>query len=404
MMINLVWSKAVYWTVLTGCIIGLAPSSPGKVEPTREPADKAACQAQLNLIFEAIQEYRKQHGNRLPDKLSELTPEFIQNPKILVCPYFYKTGSLRDWRKDNIRELANDPRTSYGYEFTPREIPDDLWRGLPKRTWREFKERQMEKVGPVVPIVRCHVHEPRLNLAFDGHIYESGLYWEENFAHKISDEDMHPPAFFRDRAAVRKLAEKDFPPRDPGVPATALDLSEQYDGLLADCWQGYPSNHLARLPSGLQKCGDVFFDVRGVIQLHGGELPIRFPDKVEGIKVYRKLSRVHFLHATAVDPVSRTNVASYVIHYADKQVREIPVVYGQQIADLWVDPKHPLEPTDAKVAWTGQNEAAEAYGKSLRLYRFTWENPLKEVGVASISFVSGASTSAPFLIAITIEP
>ena len=373
---------------------------------TRDPADKAACQANLNFIFQAIREYRKQHQDKLPDKLSDLRSEFIHDPRILICPFVQKTGGLRSWRK-MIRELEFDAGTSYGYEFPQKIMGDDLWRGLPKRTWREYKERQvekLEKLGGVVPIVRCHFHRPRLNLAFDGHIYESGLYWEENFAHKISDEDMHPPAFFRDRAAVRKLAEKDFPPRDPGVPATALDLSEQYNGLLADCWQGYPSNHLARLPSGLQKCGDVFFDVRGVIQLHGGELPIRFPDKVEGIKVYRKLSRVHFLHATAVDPVSRTNVASYVIHYADKQVREIPVVYGQQIADWWVDPKHPLEPTDAKVAWTGQNEAAEAYGKSLRLYRFTWENPLKEVEVASISFVSAASISAPFLIAITIEP
>ena len=109
-----------------------------------------------------------------------------------------------------------------------------------------------------------------------------------------------------------------------------------------------------------------------------------------------------FRSAFAVQP--GTDVASYFILYTDKQVRQLPVVYCEQIADWWFDPKHPLEPTDAKVAWTGQNEAAEAYGKSLRLYRFTWENPLKEVEVASISFVSAASISAPFLIAITIDP
>ena len=122
----------------------------------------------------------------------------------------------------------------------------------------------------------------------------------------------------------------------------------------------------------------------------------------------QKLRRIHFLHGTAFDPTaikpSQTNIATYVIHYADNQVREVPIIYGQQIADWWVDPKHPLETTDAKVAWTGQNEAAEAYGKSLRLYQFTWENPLKDVEVTSISFVTGATISAPFLIAITIDP
>src|SRR5205823_13024401 len=174
---------------------------------------------------------------------------------------------------------------------------------------------------------------------------------------------------------------------------------------LTDCWQGFPSNHLAHLPSGLQKFGGVPFDVRGVIQLRGGEheLPFPFPEKLEGIKVNQKLSGIHFLHGTAFDPTAfkppQTNIAIYVVHYADNQVREIPIVYGQQIADWWVDPKHPLEPTDAKVAWTGQNEAAQAYGKSLRLYQFTWENPLKDVDVANISFVSGASVSDPFLIA-----
>src|SRR5881394_191909 len=309
-MISFVWSKAVYWTVLTGCIIGLTPASLGKVVHTKDPTDKEACLAQLNLIFEAIQEYRKQHENRLPDKLSDLTPEFVQNPNILICPYVRRTSGLRAFREE-IRELSRDPRTSYGYEFPPGEIGEDLWRGLPKRTWREFKERQMEKVGPVVPMVRCHVHEPELNLAFDGNIYESGLYWETNFAHIISGEDMHVERFFSDRAAVRKLDGPDFPPRDPGAPPRLLDLTPHYNGLLTDSWQGFPSNHLAQLPSGHQVFGGVPFDVRGVIQLRGEEheLPFSFPVKVEGISVNQKLRRIHFLQGTSFEPRSRTNIA-----------------------------------------------------------------------------------------------
>src|SRR5207244_128896 len=99
-----------------------------------------------------------------------------------------------------------------------------------------------------------------------------------------------------------------------------------------------------------------------------------------------------------------TNIASYIVHYADGQTREIPVLYGKDVADWWFDARHPLDPTDAKVAWRGLNEAAKAYGKSLRLYQTRWENPRKDEAVASVSFVSTVTLSAPFLIAITVEP
>ena len=403
------------WAVLVASLLSLAHSvfaneDSGGAKFSHDPADKEACQANLNLILEAIQEYRKQHDNKLPDKLSDLTPEFIHDPRILICPFVQKTGGLRSWRKA-IRELDFDAGTSYGYEFPQKIMGDDLWRGLPKRTWREYKERQVEKLGKlggVVPIVRCHFHRPRLNLAFDGRIYESGKYWEKNFAQVVPEEELEPAALFADPAGRKKLVAEGFPHRDPGAAPRLLDLTTHYNGLLTDSWQGFPSNHLAQLPSGLQEFGGVHFDVRGVIQLRAGAHALPFPEKVEGIRVKQKLRHIHFLQGTAFDPTAvkppQTNIATYVIHYADNQIREVPIIYGQQIADCWVDPKRPLELTDAKVAWTGQNEAAEAYGKSLRLYRFTWENPLKEVEVASISFVSAASISAPFLIAITIEP
>ena len=410
-------TKSLWWVILFAYMLSWPQSVSFAQDPagatfTRDPADKAACQANLNFIFQAIREYRKQHQDKLPDKLSDLRSEFIHDPRILICPFVQKTGGLRSWRKV-IRELDFDAGTSYGYEFPQKIMGDDLWRGLPKRTWREYKQRQVEKLGKlggVVPIVRCHFHRPRLNLAFDGHIYESGLYWERNYELTVPEEEMEPAALFGDPAGRKKLVVEGFPHRDPGASPRLLDLTTHYNGLLIDSWQGFPSNHLAQLPSGLQEFGGVPFDVRGIIQLRGGEheLPFPFPEKVEGIRVKQKLRHIHFLQGTAFDPTRikppQTNIATYVIQYADNQIREVPIIYGQQIADWWVDPKHPLELTDAKVAWAGQNEAAEAYGKSLRLYQFTWENPLKDVEVTSISFVTGATISAPFLIAITIDP
>jgi hypothetical protein len=182
-----------------------------------------------------------------------------------------------------------------------------------------------------------------------------------------------------------------------------LDLTEHFNALLADSWQGYPSNTLAGLPAGLQEFAGIRFDVRGLIQVRGFGLPVEFPKKVEGIKVNQRCGRIHFLHATAFWHRPGTKVASYIIHYADSQVREIPLVYGEQIADWWFDPRKPAELTDAKVAWTGENEAAKSHGKAIRLYQSNWENPLRDVEVATISFLSSLTQAAPFLIAITLE-
>ena len=401
------------WAVLTASFLCLprplcAAESPAHPHYSHEPADKEACEANLNLIFEAIQEYRKQKG-RLPDGLYDLTPDFVRDPKTLICPYIRKTGGLRSWIKE-IRELDFDPRTSYGYEFTQKEFQDDLWRGLPKRTWREYKQLQMKKLGklgPMVPIVRCHFHRPWLNLAFDGQIYESAdLYWERKFSESVPEEDLEPARLFADPAGQKRVLVTDIPARDPRAGSRTLDLSANYNGLLGDSWQGFPGDDLAELPSGLQKFGGVPFDARGVVQLSGaeGESSFEFPKKVEGIRVNQICRRIHFLHGSAFDPRGKTNIACYVIHYADNQVREFPIVYGQQIADWWFDSKRSFAPSDAKVVWTGQNEAAKAYGKALRLYQTTWENPLKDIEVASISLVSRMTLSAPFVIAITVDP
>jgi hypothetical protein len=39
-----------------------------------------------------------------------------------------------------------------------------------------------------------------------------------------------------------------------------------------------------------------------------------------------------------------------------------------------------------------------------RLIQFTWNNPLPDVAITSIDFVSCLTTSSPMLVAITVEP
>jgi hypothetical protein len=62
----------------------------------------------------------------------------------------------------------------------------------PLRTNREWKRKQMGLVGSDVPIVRCLLHKPVLNLSFGGKIYESPLFWEQNFLDVVKMEDFSP--------------------------------------------------------------------------------------------------------------------------------------------------------------------------------------------------------------------
>jgi hypothetical protein len=55
------------------------------------------------------------------------------------------------------------------------------------------------------------------------------------------------------------------------------------------------------------------------------------------------------------------------------------------------------------VAWSGQNGKSRSSGLTIQLYKTTWENPTPEVEITSIDFTSAKRTSAPFLIAITVE-
>ena len=94
-----------------------------------------------------------------------------------------------------------------------------------------------------------------------------------------------------------------------------------------------------------------------------------------------------------------------MLHYADGETRPLDLVYGRDVRDWWYAPaKADAETTDrAKVVWTGLNPVANEYGRRLRLYLNTRENPRPGVKITSSDFVSAMTDSAPFLIAVTVE-
>jgi hypothetical protein len=395
-------------------LFSFAALNVGAASPTNSPAqsaalaaeEKEACMRNLKQIYTAVQAFRSDHKD-LPNWLSDLVPQYLPDANVLVCPACRRTGKIES------APLA-DPNisTSYLFEFCPLPLGRSLTNG-PNRTRREWKRRQMGLVGAVVPIVRCRHHDPVLNLAFDGTIYESPSTWELVWSNRVDVAELTAARLFasdpapaqRGRAGPRLSHE--FPPRDPETPKGLLDLTAFYNAGLTDSWHGGTNNNLANLPTGRQTFGGVEFDVRGIVQLRSkADSSTNFPPEVKGIRVRQKCERLHFVHAAAFGHAEDEGeeIGAYVLHFAANQMRlEVPIVYGQSVRDwhLFRDDKHPGK--DLKAAWTGENAMSKQRGYSIRLFMTTWTNFAPDIQIESIDFVSKMAKPAPFLIAITVE-
>jgi len=206
------------------------------------------------------------------------------------------------------------------------------------------------------------------------------------------------PAFYRERLANR------IPPRYPLTLPGMVDLSDFYNAPLTGKWHpGDPGNNLGCVPGGILVFSGVPFDVRGLVQLSGRAIRAAggdFPQKVTRIKLGQKCRLLHFLHATAWRDKPGTRVGRYALHYADGQEQTLPIIYGEDIRDWHVESDPTSELKRATIVWTGMNAARFP----VRLIKDTRENPLPELTIASIDFISEMANSAPFLIAITAEP
>lgn len=163
-----------------------------------------------------------------------------------------------------------------------------------------------------------------------------------------------------------------------------------------------PGNNLASLPKGEQKLGGVPFKIGEELLQLGTS--IEKPEKIENIKVSRKLGKLYILQATGYIAEDGAEIAKYTIHYDDGTSTTIPVVYGADVLDWWKYPGSE-DPTRGKVAWNGENEPArKEFDASIRLYMTTWENPKPDVTISRIDYeVSGETDCLPFCVAMTAE-
>lgn len=197
-------------------------------------------------------------------------------------------------------------------------------------------------------------------------------------------------------------------PRDPLASPDQVDLTNYYDTSLNDDWFNHPGHDLQDVPQGLKAFGGVLFDVRGLIVLAGTRSlavsGLALPEAVNGIPVGRKGKALHFLQAAAfVGSAPGLKIGEYVMHYENGETRTADLIYGENELDWWVNPAEG-HVTKAEEVWLGSNPATRSRGMKTRLIQFTWNNPLPDVTITSIDFVSFLTTSSPMLVAITVEP
>lgn len=385
-------------------LISLAPIETSAAAPTtsQAPEEKEACIKNLKAIAEAIQAYQADQKD-LPNWLSDLVPQYLPDPNVLICPVCRRTGATEG-------PPLGDPKIacSYLFEFCPVPLGTTAT-NAPTRTRREWKRRQMGLVGSAVPVVRCRHHRPVLNLGFDGLIYESGPSWETSFTNRVSAKSLTAPEIFADETPpTRKAPAKPrFPARDAAAGPGLLDLSKYYNATLAESRYGGTGNNLATLPRGLQTFAGVKFDVRGVVQLSGKSAALgKYPAEVKGIKVSQKCQRLYFLHAACLGGAADEGkeIGAYVVHYPINQMRlEIPIAYGREVRNWQSGPNEPTLSKDLTVAWKGTNATSTSSGQAIRLFLTTWTNPAPGVQVESIDYLSRLTVPAPFLVGITAE-
>ena len=164
-------------------VVTVAPAAnTNDYNPSTDRVEAVACTKNLEKINAAVEAYRKDNHDD-PNWLSDLVPKYLADTNVLICPVTTRTGL-----QSAFGVLDPKIHSSYLYEFTPTDIPEVVkgaWRG-PKMTMREWKRQQMKLAGKEVPLVRCLLHEPALNLSVGGKVYESPVFWELNFTNSTT--------------------------------------------------------------------------------------------------------------------------------------------------------------------------------------------------------------------------
>ena len=174
---------------------------------------------------------------------------------------------------------------------------------------------------------------------------------------------------------------------------------------------------ISHLPAGTNSFGGVTYTVRdfrtspapSCVMLAGPGAKGQLPKEVKGLKVDGKADVLFFLHT-----FNRTGdwrpgkpdepppaVFRYVVHYADGQTADVPVLYGEGV-DHWIA-KEPRGLKNASVAWAAPLPGDRPEEQAV-VYQLQWTNPRPAVQIQGIDMLYGPEGSrfgTPALLAIT---
>lgn len=181
-----------------------------------------------------------------------------------------------------------------------------------------------------------------------------------------------------------------------------MEFKDEVNGDKQGGWFDQGANDFRNMPLGERLFAGVPFNIidpatnngKSALILYGKERPY-FPKKVNGIAINTKSKNIYFLHTAGWGMANGGLCHSYVIHYEDGTLKEIPIFWGKSIGSWW-SPK-PLP--DAKIAFETSNIRTGHIG----LYCYKWENPFPDKKVKTIDILSSESNVVPAVVAITIE-
>ncbi|MGN1366399.1 MAG: glycoside hydrolase family 2 protein [Victivallis vadensis] len=169
-----------------------------------------------------------------------------------------------------------------------------------------------------------------------------------------------------------------------------LDLSKQANRAFRDevagdgkgGWTDQGQNDMRNIPAGQQRAAGIPFQIldgeRACIALRGKHNP-DFAEKVTGIPVNARLSRLFFLH-TAGYLGGGTVAGRYVIHYEDGQTTSFDMRSGKNIGDWWGCGFLP----EAKLGIIVANPVKDQVGS----YVAVWLNPHPAKKIVSLDILS----------------
>jgi hypothetical protein len=297
-----------------------------------------------------------------------------------------------------------------GYRDLEGFVNPELIRQYPAGV--EFRDPESEtnrnlKLSPVgkrSPCLRLRVEKGRwLNVAMTGWIYESELYWESEFLELMPRPFMAPEELKKDRRPIPERAAE----RSPRCGPNQVNLALRCNALPSVPWivgpkmeQGKPPGFSEWLKDGIYEHNSILFDARGVIQVDGlvtkeGE-GIRnipgYPKAVRDIPVGRHVRSLHLLTGVVDRADVGTVVAFIRFRFVTGEIEEFPLRYGIHVAA-------------ADDQWSGSGRLYPVHAGDpgyypLHYVSFECSNPADEV--QSFDFISGNSTSQPFLVAMTV--